>query len=251
MTTNFDRRDFLKTSALTGAGLIIGIRFAGAPVPRGARDDSEAGAAEFAPNAYLRIGTDNSVTLFADHVELGQGVLTALPMIVAEELDADWASVKIERMPADPSSWPRSIMTVGSQSVRGSWQPLRRAGASAREMLIDAAAKTWDVDRSELRAERGAVLHDRTRRRATYGELAAVAATMTPPQNPPLKNPSQYRIIGKRQPRVDIPSKVDGSAKFGIDVRIPGMLIATVIRPPVFGDSIKALTIAPRAQCPA
>jgi isoquinoline 1-oxidoreductase beta subunit len=179
------RRDFLKTGAIAGAGLFIGFRLIDA------RESTAAlpGAPDFSPNAYLKIGTDGSVTLFADHVELGQGVMTSLPMIVAEELDADWSTVKIERMPADPSAWPRTIMTVGSQSVRGSWQPLRRAGAAAREMLVMAAAATWQVDRSDLRTEKGFVVHAASGRRASYGELATAAATLTPPANPTLKDP--------------------------------------------------------------
>jgi isoquinoline 1-oxidoreductase beta subunit len=238
--TTLGRRDFIKTGAIAGAGLFIGFRLTDA---RGA-PDAIAAAADFAPNAYLKIGTDGVVTLFADHVELGQGVMTSLPMIVAEELDADWSAVKIERMPADPSAWPRTIMTVGSQSVRGSWQPLRRAGAAAREMLVSAAADKWHVDRSALRTEKGFVVHPATGRRASYGELAPAAAALTPPASPTLKDPKDYRIVGSRQPRVDVPSKVNGTATFGIDVRIPGMLIATVVRPPVFGSTVKGFNPA-------
>lgn len=237
MTSTISRRDFVKTGALASAGLLIGFRLSDARE----LDGLATAAADFTPNAYLKIGTDGAVTVFADHVELGQGVMTALPMIVAEELDADWSKVRIERMPDDPSTWPRAIMTVGSQSVRGSWQPLRRAGATAREMLISAAAQQWSVDRPSCRAEKGFVLHDESGRRASYGELATAAAAITPPQEPPLKDPKDYRIIGTSAPRVDIPSKVDGSAKFGIDVRVPGMLVASVVRPPVAGADIKRI----------
>jgi isoquinoline 1-oxidoreductase beta subunit len=239
--TAVGRRDFIKTGAIAGAGLLIGFRLADA---RESAAIIESSAGEFAPNAYLRIGTDGAVTLFADHVELGQGVMTSLPMIVAEELDADWSTVKIERMPDDPSAWPRTIMTVGSQSVRGSWQPLRRAGAAAREMLVSAAADSWKVDHASLRTEKGFVIHAASGRRASYGELAAAAAALTPPANPTLKDPKDFRIIGKPQPRVDIPSKVNGSATYGIDVRIPGMLIAAVVRPPVFGSEVKSFNPA-------
>ena len=239
--TTIGRRDFIKSGAIAGAGLFIGFRLAGA---RETEAIISSAAGEFAPNAYLKIGADGIVTLFADHVELGQGVMTSLPMIVADELDADWSTVKIERMPDDPSAWPRSIMTVGSQSVRGSWQPLRRAGATAREMLVAAAADKWKVEPASLRTEKGFVIHAPSGRRASYGELATAAAALTPPANPTLKDPKDFRIIGTRQPRVDIPSKVNGSATYGIDVRLPGMLIATVVRPPVFGSEVKSFNPA-------
>ena len=237
MSPVVSRRDFIRAGALTGAGLVIGLRL----------DDTRAAvpaAADFAPNAYLRIATDGAVTLYADHVELGQGAMTALPMIVAEELEVDWASVRIERMPSDPSAWPRAIRTVGSQSVRGSWQPLRVAGASAREMLVTAAAQRWGVEPSSCRAERGVVVHGATGRRATYGELVEAAAAVPVPPTPRLKSPSEYRIVGTRVRRVDVPSKVTGAAQFGIDVRVPGMLIATVLRPPAFGGSVRRVDAA-------
>jgi isoquinoline 1-oxidoreductase beta subunit len=229
-----DRREFLAVGATVGAGLLIGFRFAEAQ----STPTSDTAAADLAPNGYLRIGTDGIITLYADHVELGQGVMTALPMIVAEELDADWNLVRIERMSDNPSAWPRRVMTVGSQSVRTSWAPLRKAGATAREMLISAAATMWSVDRSQCRAEQGFVLHNASGRRASYGELASAAAALPVPADPPLKDPRTFRIIGTKRPRVDIPSKTNGSALFGIDVRVPGMLIATVLRPPVFGGTV-------------
>ena len=238
-----DRREFLRAAGIAGTGLLIGFRVPGTndalamPAP-----------AEFAPNAYLRVGTDGVVTLYADHVELGQGIHTALPMIVAEELDADWAKVRVERMSTDPSSWPRAIRTVGSQSVRGSWAPLRRAGATAREMLATAAAEQWGVDRASVRTEKSFVVHAASGRRIAYGDVAARAATLTPPQNPPLKSPGDYRILGTRVPRVDIPDKVTGATKFGIDVQVPGMLYATVIRPPAFGGSVKAFDASAARQ---
>ena len=235
-STHIDRRDFIKAGALAGAGLLFGFRLSES---RELASGAASAAADFAPNAYLRIGVDGAVTLFADHVELGQGVMTALPMIVAEELEVDWTTVRIERMPDDPSAWPRTIMTVGSQSVRGSWLPLRRAGAAAREMLITAAAEKWGVERAGCRADKGFIVHTATGRRASYAELAVAAAAIAPPANPPVKDPKEFRIVGTRVPRVDIPSKVNGSAQFGIDVRIPGMLVATVVRPPVFGSQVK------------
>jgi isoquinoline 1-oxidoreductase beta subunit len=247
MTATIDRREFLRSGAVAGAGLLIGFRLLDSQELEGAVLAAN-GAADFAPNGYLRIATDNTVTLFTDHVELGQGVMTALPMIVAEELDADWSTVRIERMPPDPSAWPRSIMTVGSQSVRGSWAPLRRAGAAAREMLVTAGAQMWNVNPTECRTELGSVIHQPSGRRARYGELADRAAALPVPANPTLKDPGSFTIVGKRTPRVDVPSKVDGSAQFGIDVRVPGMLVATVIRPPVFGGNVRRVDAAAAKQ---
>lgn len=230
-----DRREFLIVGGTVGAGLLIGFRVLDAESP--VAIDAPA---DFAPSGYLRVGSDGVITLYADHVELGQGVMTALPMIVAEELDADWSTVRIERMPDDPSAWPRRIMTVGSQSVRTSWAPLRKAGATAREMLISAAAASWSVDRAGCRAENGFVVHAASGRRAGYGELANAAARMPVPGDPPLKDPKTFRIVGTKRPRVDIPSKTNGTAQFGIDVRVPGMLVATVVRSPVLGGTVKS-----------
>ena len=240
-----DRREFLTVSGTVGAGLLIGFRALDAE-SLAAIDTS---AADFAPSGYLRVGSDGIITLFADHVELGQGVMTALPMIVAEELDADWSKVRIERMPDDPSAWPRRIMTVGSQSVRTSWAPLRKAGATAREMLISAAAASWSVDRAACRSENGFVVHAASGRRASYGDLASAAASMPVPSDPPLKDPKTFRIVGTKRPRVDIPSKTNGSAQYGIDVRVPGMLVATVLRPPVLGGpSSRSMRRRPRRR---
>ena len=232
------RREFLKATGVAGAGLLIGFRFASAE-----ELDAAAAAADFTPNAYLRVGTDGIVTLFADHVELGQGSGTSLPMIVAEELDADWSKVRIERMPDDPSGWPRSIMTVGSQAVRTSYAPLRKAGATAREMLRTAGATHMGVDASQCRTEKGFVVHS-AGKRVAYGDIAAEAANVPAPTDPPLKDPQTFTIIGSRVRRVDVPSKVDGSAQFGLDVRVPGMLYATVVRPPVWGATVKSFDAA-------
>lgn len=245
-TPPMDRRVFLKSGVIAGTGLLIGIRYADAGTATGAAADvftanTLDNAAEFSPNGYLRIGTDGIVTLYADHVELGQGIMTALPMIVAEELSADWSMVRIERMPPNPSAWPRRVMTVGSQSVRGSWAPLRKAGATAREMLVAAAAATWSVDAATCRAENGFVVHAASGKRASYGDLATKASSMPVPANPTLKDPKNFTIVGTKRARVDIPDKTNGSAQFGIDVQLPGMLIATVIRPPVFGGKLRAI----------
>ncbi|MEO5375464.1 MAG: xanthine dehydrogenase family protein molybdopterin-binding subunit [Alphaproteobacteria bacterium] len=181
------------------------------------------------------------MTVIIGKSEMGQGVLTALPMIVAEELDADWSRVRVEQAPADAAFIPAGSfvqLTAGSNSVRLSWLPLRQAGAMAREMLISAAAETWTVDRAECVTEHGAVVHPPTGLRATYGALVEKAATVPRPVVIPLKDPKTFRLIGQPLPRLDTPAKTDGSAVYGIDVRVPGMLTALVARPPVFGGSL-------------
>src|SRR5881409_753227 len=229
------RREFLETTAAAGAGLVIGFH-----LPAGGRF-AAAAAAPFAPNAWLRISPDNSVLVVVDRSEMGQGVTTALPMLVAEELDADWTKVKIEFAPADKAyTNPMFGMqgTGGSTSVRAAYTPLRKAGAAAREMLVTAAAETWGVDKTQCRAELGAVIHTRSKRRLTFGKLAAKAATVPLPHDVPLKEPKDWKILGTRVRRLDTPPKVDGSAQFGIDVKVPGMLVAVIARSPVFGGKV-------------
>ena len=176
-----------------------------------------------------------------DRSEMGQGVATSLPMLLAEELEADWSKVRIEFAPADKAyTNPLFGMqgTGGSTSVRAAWMPLRKAGAAAREMLISAAALTWGVDRSTCRAAKGAVIHGPTQHRLTYGGLVAKAATLPVPRDVPLKPSKDWKILGTSVRRLDTPPKVDGSAQFGIDVRVPGMLVAVVARCPAFGGKV-------------
>jgi isoquinoline 1-oxidoreductase beta subunit len=230
-----ERRAFLQTAGTVGAGLVIGFRIPG----RGAQQ----AAGPFAPNAWLRIGADDSVLVIVDRSEMGQGVTTSLPMLLAEELEADWTKVKIEFAPADKAYInPLFGMqgTGGSTSVRAAWNPLRKAGATAREMLITAAAQRWGVARTECRAERGGVVHTKSRRRLTYGQLAARAAAVPVPADVPLKDPATWRIAGKPTNRLDALVKVNGRAQFGIDVRVPGMLVALIARSPVFGGKVKS-----------
>jgi isoquinoline 1-oxidoreductase subunit beta len=237
--TEVTRRQFLETASVAGAGLVIGFY-----LPPGGRIPSaavSAGAGPFAPNAWLRIGADESVLVMVDRSEMGQGVATSLPMLVAEELEADWSKIRIEFAPADKAyTNPMFGMqgTGGSTSVRAAWTPLRKAGASARELLVSAAAETWGVDRSECRAEQGAVIHAPSKRRLTYGRLVEKAASLPVPSDAPLKDPKDWKIIGKRVRRLDTPPKVDGSAQFGIDVKVPGMLVAVLARCPVFGGKV-------------
>ena len=230
MTSNVTRRDFVETAA----GLVIAFHLPPHATP--ART-----AAPFSPNAWVRIGTDGVVTLTLDRSEMGQGSQTGLAMILAEELEADWTSVRLGPMPENPAGWSRTMRTGGSAAIRSSWEPLRKAGAAAREMLIDAAASTWQVDRAACRAKRGAVVHTPSKRRLTYDKLVAKAAQLPVPKDPPLKDPKDFRLVGTRTRRLDTPSKVDGSAQFGIDVKVPGMLVASIERAPVLGGSIRSV----------
>ena len=236
--TQITRREFLETTGAAGAGLVIGV-YVPATGRRGVRT---AGApAPFAPNAWLRIGTDESVLVVVDRSEMGQGVTTSLPMLLAEELEADWSKIRIEFAPVD-KAYINPIFgmqgTGGSTSVRAAYNPLRKAGAAARELLITAAAETWGVDKSTCRAENGAVVHTPSKRRLTYGKLVAKAATLSAPTDVPLKKPEEWKILGKRVRRLDTPPKVDGSAEFGIDVKAPGLLVAVIARSPVFGGKV-------------
>jgi isoquinoline 1-oxidoreductase beta subunit len=223
------RREFLQITSAAGAGLLIAFR-----IP------DKHGVAPFAPNAWLRVDPDGAVTITVDKSEMGEGNHTALAMIVAEELDADWTKVKVGPVPENPAGWSRRMSTGGSTSVRTSWDILRKAGATARAMLVAAAAQRWGVEPSGCSTESGVVAHTGTSHRLSYGELAGVAGTLPVPANPPLKDPKDFRLIGHRTHRLDTPSKVNGTAQFGIDVRVPGMLIASVERSPVFGGKVKS-----------
>src|SRR5881275_397464 len=228
--TRITRRDFVKT----GTGLVISFDLPGRPVAARAPT-----AAPFSPNAWLRIGTDGIVTLTLDKSEMGQGSQTGLALILAEELEADWSTVRLGPLPENPAAWSRTMRTGGSNAIRSSWQPLRKAGATAREMLVTAAAQTWQVDRATCRAEQGAVIHVPTGRRLRYGTLAARAAALPVPSEAPLKDPKDFRLVGTRVTRLDTPGKVDGSAVFGIDVKVPEMLVASIERSPVLGGRVK------------
>jgi isoquinoline 1-oxidoreductase beta subunit len=235
---NMSRRDFLKTSALIGGGLILGV-FPGHEEASGAKAET------FAPNAFIRIGTDDIVTVIVNKSEMGQGVYTSIPMVVAEELEADWSRIRIESAPVDPAynhtAWGVQG-TGGSSSTWSTWDQLRKAGATARVMLIQAAAEIWGVNPLSCKAENGSVIHPETKRQLSYGKLTEKAAQMSVPQNVTLKKPEEYKIIGKPVKRLDTPSKVMGKAVFGIDVRVPGMLTAVVARCPVFGGRLKSFS---------
>jgi isoquinoline 1-oxidoreductase subunit beta len=229
--TETSRRDFLKLISTTGAGLAIGVFTWD---QHALASDSEQ---ELAPNAWLAIDSAGIVTVWVGRAEMGQGVRTSMPMLVAEELEADWSRIRVEQALADPKYG--NMVTGGSQSVRGSWKPLREAGAAAREMLISAAALEWGVDRSTCFASNGEIIHKPTGRKLGYGKLAGKAARLPIPEHPPLKEPRDFRFIGKRMPRLDTAGKISGTAHFGIDTTVPGMLTATIERSPVIGGSVK------------
>ncbi|MFZ5557848.1 MAG: molybdopterin cofactor-binding domain-containing protein [Pseudomonadota bacterium] len=235
------RRDVLKAGAAAGAGLTLAFWLPGfTRFAEAMSVDAPAAAGTFRPNAFLRIAPDGSVTVLVGKSEMGQGVLTALPQIVAEELDADWSRVRYRQAPTHPDYARPGInimLTGGSTSVRTSWEALRRAGATARAMLVAAAAQTWRADAARLRTEAGRVIHPDGRKLA-YGELAERAATLPVPAPVKLKDPAQFRLVGRSVARLDTRAKVDGSAQFGLDVQLPGMLTAVLERPPVFGASV-------------
>ncbi len=244
--TEVTRREFLQAASAAGATLVIGFTLPGCAGP-----GAPAGP-PLEPNAWLKIGTDESILVIVDRSEMGQGIATALPMLLAEELEADWSKIQIEFAPADPVYNHRLFgmqATGGSASIRAAWTPLRQAGAAAREVLIAAAAQTWDVDPSACRAENGAVTHAGGRR-LTYGRLVATARTLPVPTDPPLKEPKDWKILGTRVPRLDTPPKVDGSAQFGLDVTVPGMLVAVVARCPVFGGTVASFDAAQAKAVP-
>jgi isoquinoline 1-oxidoreductase beta subunit len=234
------RRAFLKTAAATAAGLTIGFHWSG-PLSRALADTSE----DFAPNAFLRIAPNNSVTVIAKHLEMGQGTYTGLATIVAEELDADWAQIRVESAPADASKYANLAFgtiqgTGGSSAMANSWMQLRNAGAMARAMLVAAAAAEWNVPPASLTIERGVVRHAPSNRQATFGDLAAKAASQPAPDKVALKDPKDFKLIGQKLPRVDIPGKTNGTAQFTIDVTFPNMLVAVLQRPPLFGATAKS-----------
>ena len=221
------RREFVAAGVAAGAGLVIGFY-----LPHGGGSAKES----FSPNAYLRITRDNKVTIVVARSEMGQGVRTALPMILAEELEADWKQIEIEQ--AGASTLFGDQTTGGSASIRTTWDPMRKAGAAAREMLISAAALTWSVPRSACTAESGRIKHAASNRSLSYGELVGKAAALPIPTDVPLKQSKDYKIVGQRLARVDSPSKVKGEAVFGIDYRVPGMKFAVLSRCPVIGGKV-------------
>jgi isoquinoline 1-oxidoreductase beta subunit len=245
MTTprTISRRNFIEVSSIAGVGLLIGFRL---PPKESLVPGAAAGPVEI--NAWVRIGIDDVVTLIVNQSEMGQGVLTSYPMILAEELEADWSKVRSELAGADLRFGNQG--TGGSSSIRTGYANLRKVGATAREMLISAAAAGWSVDRASCRADNGHVIHTPTKRTISYGKLAEKAATITPPANPPLKDRKDFKLIGKATKRLDTPYKVNGKGVFGIDVKVPGMLVAQVVRSPVVGGKVKSFDATKAKRVP-
>ena len=244
--TKVSRREFLKSSALIGSGLVIGFH-----LPFGS-SIAEGAAITFRPNAFLRIGHDGTVTCIINKSEMGQGVYTALPMLIAEELECDWRKVTVEASPVTPAynhtAFGPMMVTGGSSSVWSEWDRLSKAGATAREMLIAAAARKWRVNPADCRAENGRVHHGA--RSLDYGQLVALAARVPVPKEVRLKKPEQYRLLGKARHRLDSPAKINGRAEFGIDAHFPGVLTALVARSPVFGGRVKSFKAAKAKAVP-
>ncbi|HKA89255.1 MAG TPA: molybdopterin cofactor-binding domain-containing protein [Haliangiales bacterium] len=240
------RRDWLKASAIAGGGLVLAAHLPAWAAPRG-------GAEPAALNAWLRIAGDGEVTIVVSQAEMGQGIATTLPAVLAEELGADWPRVKLVTSPAHPDyrnprlNWQ---FTGNSESMSSFFELMRKMGASAREMLIAAAAARWQVAAAGCRAEKGRIVHAPTGRSVGFGAVAAAAAALPPPQDPPLKPRSAWTLLGRSLPRVDNPAKIDGSATFGVDVVVPGMVHAAVRASPAFGGKVKRFDATSVAKRP-
>lgn len=248
----YSRRDFLRltATAAVGGGLLLGF---GLPA-RAVISDALTTGAPFAPNAFLRIDRGGKVTFVMPFIEMGQGTYTSIPMLIAEELEVDVDKVVIEHSPADNKLYANPMVgiqiTGGSTSVRAAWEPMRQAGATARVMLTNAAARQWKVDPGTCRAENGVVIHAPTGRKLAYGKLVDAAAKLPVPEKVALKSPAEFKLIGTPHRRLDTAGKVNGGAKFGIDTRLPGMKFAVVAISPTFGgklvsvDEAKAKAVA-------
>jgi isoquinoline 1-oxidoreductase beta subunit len=242
----FTRRSFLKVSALAGGGLLFGFRLGAADAL--AQSAPTAAVADFTPNAFIRLMPNGAVSLIAPNSEMGQGAKTALPMIIAEEMDLDWRNVTVYQGDLNPAYGGQRA--VGSSSTQSTFMPLRQAGANARALLVQAAAQTWGVPESECTADKGFVLHAASQRRVAYGDLTAKAAALTPAGNAPLKDPKDYKLVGTRVPGVDNARIVTGQPLFGIDVKLPGLLYASYVRCPVLGGKPVGANLAEVKQLP-
>lgn len=232
-SSTLSRRSFLRVSALAGGGFMIAFNALG----KAATELLSASAPEL--NAFIKIGADGFITIMAPNPEIGQGVKTSLPMLVAEELDVDWSSIKVEQAGLALDKYTRQV-AGGSGSIRSSWKSFREAGAAARQMFVEAAAKKWNVSASELATENGFVLHKSSGKKTSYAELAQDAATLNPPTEIKLKDPKDFKIIGTRVKNIDTKNIVTGKPLFGIDTKREGMLYAMVARPPAFGKKLKS-----------
>lgn len=249
------RRSLIQASLAASGGLCLGFRLPGNAAARQATPAPESGTGSepvaFTPNAWLTIGPDDAVEIALHKAEMGQGVMTSLPMLVAEELGADWQRITVRNAYGDPAYGSFGFQfTFGSTSVASSFMPLRIAGATARDMLIAAAAQRWGVDPATLATRDGAVIDRTGSRSASFGELAGLAATMAPPANPPLKSTAEFTLLGTPVPRLDAPAKVTGAAIYGIDVMMEGMLTAVMLRPPSFTGAVRSFDPAPALAIP-
>jgi isoquinoline 1-oxidoreductase beta subunit len=243
---NASRRRFLQTGVAVGAGLVLGVHLPvshGQGAGPGKAGDAPVAGGGFEPNAFVRIGTDNKVTVIAKHLEMGQGAYTGLATLVGEELDAAWDQIEVEAAPADAQVYNNLLWgpyqgTGGSTAIANAFTQMRKAGAAAREMLVSAAAKQWQVPEGEISISAGVVQHVGSKRNASFGELAELAAREPVPAEPLLKDPEDFRLIGKPLPRKDSPEKIQGRALFTQDLRLPGMLVALVSHPPRFGATL-------------
>src|SRR5262245_59718700 len=252
------RRTFLQFTTMAGAGLTLGAFLPASPASAaGAKSAAGASAASLA-SPFVRISPDNTVTLICKHVEAGQGVWTGLSAVLAEELDASWSQMRAEGAPAKVPTYgnvafdPKGSVqgTGGSTSMASSWQQLREAGATARAMLVSAAAKRWSVPVSDITVSEGVVSHS-SGKHATFGELASDAARQPVPKDVKFKDPTQYKLIGRdKLPRLDSRAKSTGTQQFAIDVSLPGMMTAVVLRPPKFGAKVRTINAAAAKAVP-
>jgi isoquinoline 1-oxidoreductase subunit beta len=238
---SLSRRSFVQAGVTVGGGLMLSLS-----LPFANANSKATNGNGFAPNAFVRIERDGQIVLTMPYVEMGQGTYTSIPMLIAEELEVDLKQVQLEHAPPNEKLYGNPLIggvqaTGNSNAVRGAWQPMRQAGAIARTMLVSAAAKRWNVDPATCRARSGEVLHAPTGRTTKYGALAADAARMPVPENVVLKRPEEFKLIGTPAKRLDAPAKVNGTAVYGIDVRPPGVKIATLAQSPVFGGRVKSV----------
>jgi isoquinoline 1-oxidoreductase beta subunit len=240
--TTYNRRSFIKSSALAGGGMVIGFSWLAScnPTPEQVNNMPKEW---FDINGFLKLGDNGMVTIMSPNPEIGQNVKTSMPMIVAEELDIDWGNVIVEQAPLNTNIFQRQL-AGGSQSIRAGWQGLRMAGATARHMLIAAAAEAWQVPASEITTNAGILNHKASNKSAGYGEMASSAATMTVPEEVSLKDTKDFVIIGTDRRNVDGPNLVTGKPLFGIDIQEEGMLIAMIVHPPAFGMTYKSMDAA-------
>ena len=238
------RRTFLSAGAAVGGGLLIAVGFAAVPGTSAAAAPNAAAPA-FAPNAFVRIDSTGAVTLTMAYIEMGQGTYTSLPMLIAEELEVDLGSVRLEHAPPNDKLYANSLLgfqvTGGSTTIRAAYEPMRRAGATARVLLVQAAAQRWGVDPATCAARRGEVMHAASKRRLKYGELVADASRLPVPDKVALKPLADFKLIGTPAKRLDTPAKVNGTAKYGIDVMLPGMKFATLAQAPAFGGRVRSV----------